>query len=264
MEKKENDRWVRQNSQVCARLREFAQEIGKNVTVYGEWFGAGIQKGIVYLPKGEKGFRVFGARIEEDIVEWDTVAGIAKRIGVRTVPILYRGLPNIENLDHLRAIPSRTAEEHGIDDDKNLAEGVVIFAVPMQKIGLEWLIAKHKRPEHAERKSEREGKALKISVEEAEALSNAQTAAEAFVEEFWTLERLEHVLTYMRESDPSLDTRSSKIIGPAIRGMFDDVMKEGQPEWHALPEDAQRIVGKIHPATTKSLLEAYVRSITDA
>lgn len=85
--------------------------------------------------------------------------------------------------------------------------------------------------------------------------------AKEFVKEFWTLQRLEHVLTYLREKDPNLNLSSPKVIGPAIKGMFEDVRKEGEPEWEAISEEAQRLVGKLHPTHTKELLEAYWREL---
>lgn len=246
--------WVRSTS-LSERVVALAHELGLDLIVYGEWFGAGIQKGVTYLPAGEKGFLVFGVRIGEDLASWDTVVEISAKLGLTTVPVLYRGKPDMEVFDRLRSIPSTVAYEHGVGSDSNIAEGIVIFSLPLQRLGESYLIAKHKHPNFAERQSERRDKAPRIPTE-GEATANE--AANAFVEEFWTASRLEHVLTYL--SEQGIDVSKPTVLGPAIRGMFDDVRKEGGPEWGALSLEAQKLVGRIHPSRTKTLIEEYLRA----
>ena len=239
--------WLRGTS-IPVKIKEVAAELEKDIIFYGEWHGVGIQKGIRYFAQ-EKGFRIFGLRINEDLQDWDKVAEFSAKIGVPTVPVLYRGAPNMEVFDRFRLVPSVVAKENGVDVSDNIVEGIVISAVPMQRIGQSWLIAKHKNPKFAERASEK--KAPEPIGE------GVMENGSYFVNEFWTAQRLEHVLTYLREK--GIDIASPTAIGQAIRGMFDDVMKEGQPEWQALSEETQRIVGKIHPSRTKELLEFYWR-----
>lgn len=238
--------WLRQ-TQIPEKIQKLAKELGKDIIFYGEWHGVGIQRGIKYLPDG-RDFRVFGVRINEDIQDWDVVVELSTKIGVRTVPVLYRGIPNMEIFDQLRIIPSMVAKENGIDLADNIAEGIVVSAIPMQQLGQSWLIAKYKNPKFEERVSQqkKEHKPLEIS-----------DSAVCFVEEFWTLQRLEHILTYLREQ--GIDIQSPKVIGLAIKGMFEDVIKEGRPEWEALPEEAQRAATKLHPTRTKELLETFWR-----
>ena len=239
--------WIHQQKDLAEKVRRVSKETGKDLIIYGEWHGNGIQKGIHYFPKENKDLRIFGARLNDEIQDWNMVANIANAIGIRTVPLLYRGVPDLAIFDQLRVGKSVVAEENGLIEEGNFAEGIVISAIPMAKFGERWLIAKHKHPKFEER----------ISLQnEAKKPMEISSLAVAFVEEFWTEQRLEHVLSSLQEK--GLDPKSSTSIGPAIKGMFDDVMKEGQPEWAALSIDNQKIVCKIHANLTKKLLEDYL------
>ena len=157
--------WLREKSEIVQKLKDLAVELRQDVIVYGEWHGEGIQKGIKYLPAG-RDFRSFGVRFGEDLQDHDVVVKVSERIGVQTVPVLYRGVPDIEVFDQLRVAPSVVAKENEIDLENNFAEGIVISAIPMQRVGQSvgqsWLIAKHKDPRFAERVSEQKDKRPKV------------------------------------------------------------------------------------------------------
>lgn len=251
--------WLRERPELIQKVKDLAMELGQDVVIYGEWYGEGIQKGIKYLQAG-RDFRLFGMQLGECLQDYDVVMRLGEQIGVRTAPVLYRGVPDREVFDQLRLAPSVVAQENGVNLKNNLVEGVVISAIPMQRIGRNWPIAKYKNPRFAERSSEQESKQPKVpkgTIEDA-------VLAEQFVEEFWTLPRLVHILTYFGEKDSNFDLQSPslEIVSPAIKSMFEDVMKEGEPEWRALPREAQRLVGKLHPARTRELLETYWRELT--
>ena len=240
--------WVRDHPELPEKLERLATEKGGEVIVYGEWFGNGIQKGVRYFAEPGKGFRVFGVRINGALQDWNIVEATATKIALPTVPLLYKGKPDLELFDKLRVFPSKVGEENGINDPENLAEGVVISAIPMVQISSDWAIVKHKHQKFEERSSlQRDDKK---SVEELE-------SAIQFVAEFWTEQRLEHVFSGLREK--GLDVRAPSSIGPTIRAMFEDVMKESQPEWTKLSEDEQKAVQKMHSGKTKMLLNEYLR-----
>lgn len=244
--------WLHSHSDIVEKVKAFGS-VKENVIFYGEWFGAGIQKGVKYFNGTEKGFLVFGVRINKELQSWAEIVKFSELIGVRTVPLLYSGKPEPQIFDALYVLPSQVALRNGVEDNTNLLEGIVISADPMQLAkelysdSTGWLIAKYKNPKFAERMSEQ--KVIKV-VNEA-----VIDQANGFVAEFWTYQRLEHVLSYLREKD--IDVMSSKVIGPAIKGMFEDVMKEGSVEWQTLTNDAKKAVGKIHPSHTKELLGLY-------
>ncbi|TSC81982.1 MAG: hypothetical protein G01um101419_701 [Parcubacteria group bacterium Gr01-1014_19] len=240
--------WVRDHPELPEKLEQLAIEKGGEVIVYGEWFGNGIQKGVRYFAEPGKGFRIFGVRINGCLMDWDVVKATAEELGLPTVPLLYRGKPDLELFDKLRVFPSKVGEENGISDPENLAEGVVISAIPMVQISSDWAIVKHKHQKFEERSSlQRDDKK---SVEELE-------SAIQFVAEFWTEQRLEHVFGGLREK--GLDVRTPSSIGPTIKAMFEDVLKESQPEWTKLSEKEQKAVQKMHSGKTKMLMNEYLR-----
>ncbi|GEM_PF-1673186 len=247
--------WLRGRPQLFL-VEELATEIGKEVIIYGEWYGNKVQKGVKYLNDG-KSFVMFGVRIDGTIADWNTVTMIAERIGVPTVPVLYRGAPDKDVFDRLRILPSTLAKENGVDMAENDTdtEGIVISAIPMECVGHTWAIAKHKHPKFQELASMRGG-----SGGGQKALLVATDSATAFITEFWTDERLNHVASTIRES--GADPRSGAAMPLLIKGMFHDVAeKEGIPEWQALTDDDKKMVGRLHPKKTKELLETYLSKL---
>jgi hypothetical protein len=73
------------------------------VTIYGEGFGAGIQKGGGY--GAEQRFIVFDVRIEDWWLDWENVTDIAEKLGYPTVPFL--GTASID-----RAVDIVVADEY--------------------------------------------------------------------------------------------------------------------------------------------------------
>lgn len=223
------------------RVQKLAESISAEVIFYGEWFGPGVQKGVVYAK--DKQFRVFDVRVNDDLVDWDQVVSLTERVGLQTVPLLYRGKPNREILDRHQTAPSVVAFENGVGTQENIGEGVVIKPSRMHRnLHNNWVIAKHKGPKFSERKSLSEGKAQVATPE----------SATAFTDEFFTLQRLEHVLTNMRSSGVDITVPSAT--GQIIRSMYGDVLKESKPEYELLDEDARKAVDKGHAGKTKILI----------
>lgn len=236
--------WIRETD-LPRKVEELAEQLGSEVILYGEWHGQGIQKGVQYVDG--KDFRVFDVRIDDDLAGWDEVVRIAEAVGLKTVPLLYRGAPSRELFDELRVKPSTVAHENGVGSEENLTEGVVIKPTTMKRDECgSWVMAKHKNPRWEERKSLKENKPQ----------PDIPSGAQEFVEEFFTPERLEHVLTALRES--GVDVMASSTIGPAIRGMYEDVVKESKEEFSTLPDDVKKAIGKLHSSRTKKLLDDYV------
>ena len=99
----------------------------KEVCLYGEGYGAKIQKGGGNYNSGQS-FRLFDVWIDGWWLEWDSVEEIAEKLGIKTAPV-------IDETDIKTAIAivksnywSEVAMEEGI---KYLAEGIVARAYPM-------------------------------------------------------------------------------------------------------------------------------------
>lgn len=76
----------------------FAEKFGeKQVCLYGEGYGAGIQKGGVY--KSTKDFILFDVWIDGVWLERGNIEGIAQMFGIEAVPIVFVGvLPEMVHL----------------------------------------------------------------------------------------------------------------------------------------------------------------------
>lgn len=236
--------WIRKTD-IPERVEILAESLSTEIIFYGEWHGQGIQKGVQYV--NGKDLRIFDVRIKDDLINWDEVTRLAKEVCIKTVPLLYRGAPSRELFDELRIKPSSVAHENGVGSEENLAEGVVIKPSTMHRDEYgNWLMAKHKNPIWEERKSLKENKPkLEIT-----------SGVQEFVDEFFTAERLDHVLTALRES--GVNIMASSAIGSVIREMYRDVVKESKEEFTELSKEIKRAIGKLHPSRTKSLLDTYI------
>lgn len=111
-----------------------------HVTIFGEYAGEGVQKGIKYTESG-KDFWAFAVLIGEAM--WlDAVASkkFCDKYGIKFVPILYEGPPGMDVFDSLYEQNSRILS---IED--NMMEGIVITSKPlMRNIFGEKIQAKHK------------------------------------------------------------------------------------------------------------------------
>lgn len=207
------------------------------VTLFGEWAGKGIQKRLDY---GEPGFWLLdGLDLErgwfsQERLEWH-----------REVYQFHR--PRIFHVGP----PPTLAQLEGWRDTEGI-EGIVIRAYPMalDKYGHP-LIAKLKSAQFAERASERRTTRIPADL----------STVKAFVEEYATAERLDHVLRQVAESltdEPvdSVDPLDVRLTGDVLRAMYADIVREGRADFDALSEADQKMVGKVQAPVTKALLEA--------
>lgn len=216
-------------------------------TIYGEWAGQGVQKGIDY---GEKAFWTFGwdGPAGEDgkphigaLEGWDSQA---RSLGLRIVPILSTGpSPDLDTLNEMRNGKSLLAEQG--------REGVVITPFPpiLDAYG-HVVIAKYKAASFEERAHARREQPAPLVLE------NVQ----AFVDEYVTTERLYHVLQQVEEmfagADYGNDPLDRRFTGDVLRLMYADIIREGRADFEALSETDQKAVGKYSANATKPLLDA--------
>ena len=198
---------------------------GRDVIFYGEWHGSGtpskgwpqIQKGIRYL-KGND-FRVFDVRLDGAYLPQDEVPAWAAKVGLKTMPVLYRGKPDGQLFNSLIDSLSRVGFENGIDDPENTIEGIVIRPPAMQ-----WdargnpVMAKYKVGKWAERASQT--KHPRTLPKERPVIPGAKE----FAHEFATPMRLAHVLDGLREEGIPIDVAS---LGEVMKRMGQDIKREG-------------------------------------
>ena len=110
-------------------LAAFPERDGAPVVVYGEGYGAGIQKGGIY--RRDMALRIFDVRVGGWWLEPANVADVAEKLGVRTVPSLgtIGPLPTSKEdmLGILRGGNTRIAEGGSVGP----AEGIVARTVPL-------------------------------------------------------------------------------------------------------------------------------------
>lgn len=102
----------------------------KEVCLYGEGYGARIQKGGGNYNKGNS-FRLFDVWIDGWWLAWDSIVEIAQKLHIKTVPLLGVASMNIkEAINFVKGIFfSEVANEEGIAGHK--AEGIVATSYPL-------------------------------------------------------------------------------------------------------------------------------------
>ena len=207
-------------------------------TLFGEWAGKGIQKGIDY---GEKDFYAFGLMNDAgNLAPWNELCDACEPAGIKRVPVLYfeEGLPSVEQLTEWRDGPSLIATTQ--------REGICLNRNPPVRDGWgNYLIGKFK------------GAAFSENARAAKPLADLpdMTNLRNFVADYATGTRLSHVLgdDLLCELQPNpLDARAT---GDVLRAMYQDVVREAGAEYEALSDADKKMLGKVLSAATKVLLE---------
>lgn len=212
------------------------------VTVFGEWAGKGIQKGIDY---GEKRFYLFGMMEDGEFLHPSTLIDWAERLDCLAAPLIYGGKPPTPaELLGMRTSPSELA-----DGDK---EGVVI--VPWPPIFDQYghrVIGKWKNEGFEERAKQPRPDREPVNIEN----------VKAFVDQYATPVRLEHVLDQVQEIQQHLTVEQvatdNRFMGDILRAFYQDVVREGEDDFNQLSADDQKMVGKVLNPAVKDLLESY-------
>jgi Rnl2 family RNA ligase len=199
------------------RLLEYFKKENKQVILFGEFYGKGVQKGIKY--RDDKGFIVFDIMIGDNFIEFDKIKSICNMIGLETVPILYRGKPDKEIFNKFININSALAKNNKIIEDSNLTEGVVIRSNPLNKNQYdEFVICKFKSDWNLEEKEVKEDKDL--------------SKVNEFVERFVTISRVEKMIDKLKEK--SLFTKTMKDIPNLGNEVTNDIFIEEKDEFSKL------------------------------
>ncbi|MBI4126232.1 MAG: hypothetical protein HY465_01940 [Deltaproteobacteria bacterium] len=231
---------------------------GHNVIVYGEWHGSGnpkknwpqIQKGIRYINGVD--FRIFDVKVDGKYVSFDDIAGWAAKVGLKTMPVLYRGKPDQKIFDSLIDTMSRVGEENGIVDPENTIEGLVIRP-PV----LIWdtkrvpIMAKYKVGKWAERASQQRHPKVQPKVKV------IPPGAEAFAKEFVTDTRLDHILDQLRQEGIAVGTSA---MGEVMKRMGQDIKREGEKTL----DEAQLEWKDVSPFVTKFTKEIFMKYLQNS
>lgn len=239
-------------------FRDFAREtfaqpegdgLPDGITLYGEWAGKGVQKGIDY---GEKRFYLFAERLGGGPV-LSSGAVLDQHwllFGVTTVPTIYEGSKTrLDVLEELRKASSIIAPGQPI-------EGVVIAPVdPFYDRWHHQVVAKFKSPLFEE----------VTRVKRERAPTETPVGVLDLAETYVTPMRLTHVLDQVRESllaatagrlysTSDVDPLDVQHTGVVLRTMYEDVLREAKPDYDALSPDEQKLVGKAVNGEAKTLL----------
>lgn len=213
-EKHENFVKLFDQGELVARFGKLGHE---RVTVYGEAYGGrcqGMSK--TYGPELKfVAFDVMVGRGEEKVwLDVPDAEDVCRKLGIDFV-CWARGPATLEFLDSQRDADSCQANKNGMGSG-HMREGVVIRPINeiTDKTGGR-LIAKHKRKEFSETKTEKRVDPARV----AEVLS-----AKAVAEDWVTPTRLEHVLDKLRAA--GADVGDPRTTPDVIRAMVEDVQRE--------------------------------------
>lgn len=235
-------------------MREVFQSYDfSNVTVYGEAFGAGIQKGVRYAAEDVVLFRAFDIRVGESFLSYDLFATICDAAGLVRVPEVWRGEPSLANFDALLEKPSVVGESHGVSDATNTAEGVVIRSNPLLRdVFGQWLIIKHKSAHFSEKAKARAPRAERPSDDE---------AVKDFAETWVVPGRVRNALGRLRDAGVKLH-RGMDDMPTLVPAIVADLHKECEPEWQALVA-AGHSDKAVRGAVTKTLAAVWRRMLLE-
>lgn len=230
---------------------EFAIDIEEGMTTghtyFGEWAGPSIQKGIDYGPT--KKFFLFAvmkwnpSKERNELLPWTDVEMWSDRLGCDIVPLYFDGWLHNTSRDEILSWNVGPSDASPSGDER---EGIVITQwPPLVDLYGHLLLIKHKHPKFAERAHERKSKSPGPD------LTNVQ----AFVDDYATTERLNHVLQTVQEitaEDPLHPVHT----GLVLRTYYEDVIREGASDYTKLSEADQKQVGKVLNSAVKPLLDA--------
>lgn len=220
-----------------------------DVTVFGEAFGAGVQRGVRYVTDDQVAFRAFDIAVAENFVTYALFVELCEAIALPRVPEVWRGAPSLESFDALLEKPSVEGERNGVVDAKNVAEGVVIRSNPLLRdVFGQWLIIKHKAESFSE-----------VGKRDDRAPRDGASPAEEFARMFVLPGRIENALGRIRDAGKPVvdDMQDMAALVPAI---LKDLEKECLPEWQALL--AAGVADKaIRGAVTKATGATYRRML---
>lgn len=232
--------------ELLAKFRENAKEFieTKNITIYGEAYGGKLQK-MAHTYGLNLKFCAFEVQINEEWLSVPRAEKIAQKFGLDFV--YYEIIDATEEaINKAMMSDSVQAVKNGMGIG-HIREGIVLRPIieivhPSVNSGGEGrILAKHKRPEFAERQNT-------PKFADPEQLKVFEKANE-IAEEWCVGERLLHVLDSLGLTNPQIED-SNKV----INGMIEDVIRESAGEI-VESKEARKAIGK----KTMKLFKEYLR-----
>ena len=204
----------------------------KSVHIYGEFYGGKLQ-GMSKTYGDKQRFIAFEVKIGDTWLNVVKAHAFVADVGLEFVH--YVEIPTtLEAIDAQRDAPSEQANRNGVGNSTDaygfcppIREGIVLR--PIEEVTLNngsRVIAKHKRHEFSETKTQRE-----VNPERVKSLKDAQEVADEWVTE----QRLNHVL------DSGRFELVIERTGDVVRAMIEDVLREGESEVVDSPEVRKQI-----------------------
>jgi Rnl2 family RNA ligase len=242
-------RWFKDQPGLLQRMFDVFTSHGfSDVTVFGEAFGAGIQKGVCYVTLDQVLFRAFDVMVGDNFVTYDLFVALCDEMKLPRVPEVWRGEPSVAVLDALLEQGSTEAKNNGVVAVRNVAEGVVVRSNPLLRdVFGQWLIIKHKSEKFAE-----------VSKEGPSASANG-APAQAFAERFVVEGRIVNALGRLRDRGVKVenDMADMRALVPEVAA---DLLKECSSEWQvAMSEGVSD--KQVRAAVTKTLGGVYRRML---
>ena len=242
-------RWFKDQPELLQRMSDVLAAHGLNdVTLFGEAFGAGIQKGVRYVSGDEVIFRAFDVMVGENFVTYDLFTALCDEMKLPRVPEIWRGEPSLAAFDALLEQNSAEAVKNGVALERNIAEGVIIRSTPLLRdVFGQWLIIKHKSEKFAE-----------VSSAARPAAPNG-ASGQAFAETFVVEGRIVNALGRLRDRGVAVedDMADMRVLVPEIVA---DLLKECSSEWQTAMNDGATDK-QIRGAVTKTLGIVYRRML---
>lgn len=245
-------RFFRGRPELLARMADtFASHGFSDVTVFGEAFGAGVQRGVRYVADDQVLFRAFDIAVAENFVTYSLFVALCEAMELPRVPEIWRGDPSLQAFDALLEKPSAEGEKNGVVDAKNIAEGVVIRSNPLLRdVFGQWLIIKHKAESFSE-VAKRDDAKPRADL----------SAADDFARTFVVPGRILNALGRIRDSGKPVQDDMQDMVN-LVPAMIADLQKECMPEWKAAL-DSGMTDKQVRGAITKAVGSVYRRMLLE-
>jgi Rnl2 family RNA ligase len=217
------------------------------IVIYGELYGQGIQKEVVY---GEKDFAAFEFIVDGIILNKVDSAWLAYEVGVPFTPILYKGSFK-ECVDAENKFQSLLTPK-GFEGE-NFAEGVVIEPViPAWFKNGSRVYFKNKTEAFTEKKNKKEHKP-------AVGLSEVEQALLDNILEYNSPQRVSNVISKIGQIT---NKDFPKILGLTIQDILEDFQKETSTDVKKVAEENYKLWSKsLQNEVTKTVREEFVKHL---
>jgi len=116
-----NRYWFPLSFESVRDMLRYLRRRGNSVVLFGEVFGASIQKPFFYGSPKQMQFRAFAATINGIYLSYDDFVEVCEKYSVKVAPVVYRGPFDLEIIKNL------SNGQTTLSDQKQIREGVVVI-----------------------------------------------------------------------------------------------------------------------------------------